>query len=180
MPWKLIMRYSLHALAFGLVLGAVWLIIRLIAGRRPLTRRDGLWLAAVVYLGMVLEIIGLRLGLQPIAPLTTVPRLQLMYTTVEQWRKGPGLFIYHGVGNMIWFAPVGFFLPRLFPGARPRHALLAGLALSLLVETLQFVLGTGLPDIDDVWLNTLGAYLSGIVCFFRIKQRKRSFNPNKV
>lgn len=163
MPYKLIARYSLNALAFGLVVEALWLVVRLIRVRRPLNRRDGLWLAAVVYLGMVLEIIGLRLGLQPIAPLTTVPRLQLMYTTVEQWHKGPGLFIYHVAGNIMWFVPVGFFLPRLFPGARPIHALLTGLALSLLVETLQYLLGTGLPDIDDVLLNTLGAGLGGMI-----------------
>ena len=174
MPYKLIARYSLHALAFGLTAGALWLIVRRLRVRRPLDRRDGLWLAAVIYLGMLLEIIGLRFGLQAIAPLTRLPRLQPMYTTIEHWHKGPGQFIYHIFGNMLWFVPVGFFLSRLFPGARPHHALLAGLALSLLVETLQYLLGTGLPDIDDLLLNTLGAGLGGLV--FRKGSNRRMEN----
>ncbi|MBQ7617977.1 MAG: hypothetical protein IJS50_03800, partial [Desulfovibrio sp.] len=45
--------------------------------------------------------------------------------------------------------PVGALLPRLFPGTKWYHALLAGLCLTLLVEGLQWVLGTGEPDVDD-------------------------------
>ena len=173
MPYRIITRYTLHALGFGLIAGLVWLAARLVCFRRPWTRRDGLWLVSVVYVGMVLEIIGLRFGLQAIAPLSVAPRFQPLYTTIEHWHKGPGQFIYHVFGNLLWFVPVGMLVPRLFPGAKLRHAVLAGLALSLLAEALQYLLGTGLPDIDDVALNILGT-LAGGVCGRLLPRRDAS------
>ena len=66
-------------------------------------------------------------------------------------------FTYLFVGNLLWFAPAGV-LVRL-RGGRLRQAVLAGFGLSLLVETLQFVLGSGVSELDDLILNTLGAVL---------------------
>ena len=37
--------------------------------------------------------------------------------------------------------------------------ILYGFFLSLLIETMQFVFGTGVSELDDVILNTLGVYL---------------------
>ncbi len=66
-------------------------------------------------------------------------------------------FTYLFVGNLIWFAPAGF-LVRL-KGGRLRQAALAGFGLSLLVETFQFILGSGVTELDDLILNTAGALL---------------------
>ena len=66
-------------------------------------------------------------------------------------------FCYLFVGNLLWFAPAGV-LVRL-RGGKLWQAAPAGLGLSLLVETLQFVLGSGVSELDDLILNTLGAVI---------------------
>ena len=172
-PWGLILRYSLHAAAFGAIACALFLAGRLLLARRPLEKRDGLWLITVGYLAMVLEIIGLRVGLRTVRFMGGVPRLHLLEYTLSQLKRGAGPFIYHVGGNLLWFVPVGALLPRLFPGTRWYHALPAGLCLTLLVEGLQWVLGTGEPDVDDVMLNTLGALL-GYLALGRNLNRRRA------
>ena len=159
MPWSIIFRYSLHALGFGLAAGAVWLTGRLLIAHRPMDRRGWLVLLTVVYIAMVLEIIGLRLGLQAIRPLTRMPNLIPLRTTLAEWRLGRGAFIYHVFGNLLWFVPLGLLLPRLRPGCHWYHALVAGAALSMAMECLQLLLGTGMPDVDDMLLNASGALL---------------------
>ena len=72
---------------------------------------------------------------------------------VGNWRY----FAYLFVGNLIWFAPAGV-LVRL-RGGKLWQAALAGFCLSLLVEIMQFVLGSGVSELDDLILNTCGAVL---------------------
>ena len=85
---------------------------------------------------------------------------------VGYWRY----FTYLFVGNLLWFAPAGV-LVRLRGGKLP-HAALAGLCLSLLVETLQFVLGSGVSELDDLILNTCGAVLGyAAACLFCHSER---------
>ena len=66
-------------------------------------------------------------------------------------------FIYLFGGNLVWFAPAGF-LVRL-RGGKLWTAFLAGFLLSLLVESLQFILGSGVSEAEDLILNTAGAVL---------------------
>ena len=78
-----------------------------------------------------------------------------------EWRY----FCYLFVGNLLWFAPAGV-LVRLH-GGKLLQASLAGFLLSLVVETLQFILGSGISELDDLILNTCGA-VSGFAaaCFW--------------
>ncbi len=66
-------------------------------------------------------------------------------------------FCYLFIGNLIWFVPVGI-LTKL-RGGRLQRAVLMGFLLSLSIETAQFILGSGISDLDDLILNTLGALL---------------------
>lgn len=63
------------------------------------------------------------------------------------------------VGNLLLFVPIGLLTPLLWPRWR-RWGLpvLLGLLLSLGIEFSQLFIGRG-ADVDDVWLNTLGALL---------------------
>ena len=70
-------------------------------------------------------------------------------------------FVYLFVGNLIWFLPAGV-LVRL-SGGRLWKAVLAGFLLSALVETGQFILGSGVSELDDLILNTLGAVLGFVL-----------------
>ncbi|MBQ7521209.1 MAG: VanZ family protein [Clostridia bacterium] len=66
-------------------------------------------------------------------------------------------FCYLFFGNLIWFVPVGV-LTKL-GGGRLWLAVLVGFLLSLCIETAQFVLGSGISELDDLILNTLGALM---------------------
>ena len=72
---------------------------------------------------------------------------------VRNWRY----FTYLFLGNLLWFAPAGV-LVRL-RGGKLWQAALAGLGLSLCIEAMQFVLGSGVSELDDLILNTAGAAL---------------------
>lgn len=87
-------------------------------------------------------------------------------------------FVYLFGGNVFWFVPAGF-LARLWGGRLP-HALIAGFLLSLFIETAQFVLGSGVSELDDLILNTLGAligYAFGCLVLRRISPRKQTERP---
>ena len=80
-------------------------------------------------------------------------------------------FAYLFFGNIIWFAPAGVFT-RLWGGRFP-HALLYGLLLSLAVESGQFILGSGVSELDDLILNTTGALLGYGACCLVLKRAER-------
>ncbi len=68
-------------------------------------------------------------------------------------------------GNVIGFIPFGFILPVV--RRRFRHVLVTvpfGFVLSFLVECGQQVFRVGSFDVDDILLNTCGAFL-GYLCF---------------
>lgn len=84
-------------------------------------------------------------------------------------------FIYLFVGNLIWFVPLGI-LTKLW-GWRLWQAVLAGFLVSLSIETAQFVLGSGVSELDDLILNTLGAllgYLGTSLLLRCIHRRKKA------
>ena len=63
-------------------------------------------------------------------------------------------------GNIVAFMPFGFFLPKLFPDLRQKKSyILTMIGIVGAIEIMQFVLRTGVCDIDDLLLNLLGAYL---------------------
>lgn len=89
---------------------------------------------------------------------------------IRYWRY----FTYLFVGNLIWFAPAGILI-RLRKG-KLWQALLAGFLLSLAVETAQYVLGSGVSELDDLILNTSGALLGyGVTCLYFSLQKKTRF-----
>ena len=158
------------ALLFALGCAALWALLRqaILRGKRR-ARREALYALTVFYLAALVEIIALRFG-RPAA--RVAPQLVPLRTTLEQWRAGAWPFVYHAAGNLVWFLPLGLFLPMLRPNARWRQTLLVGAGLSLLVEGYQFLFGTGAPDVDDVFLNALGTLLGyGLSRLIRRAQR---------
>jgi glycopeptide antibiotics resistance protein len=77
------------------------------------------------------------------------------------WQPGRVL-----VGNVLAFVPFGVFLPLIWPGRRSLIAVVtAGLAISLVAETMQLALSVAMgspyrvADVDDVIINVLGVAL---------------------
>lgn len=65
--------------------------------------------------------------------------------------------VYLFIGNIVSFIPFGFLLPIV--AGRPKKLpvmMLCGFGLSLAVEVCQYVFGTGVSELDDLVLNTLG------------------------
>ena len=146
--------YTLRAVAFAAVVSAVYAL-----GCR-LRKREVRWkrLLGIAYMAALIQITVLRGGVnwaRVFAGGRNAPRLIPLETTIAEFHGGAWSFTYHTVGNLLWFAPLGWLLRRRKPGA----ALLAGAALSAGIELMQFLLMTGVTDIDDVIFNALGALL---------------------
>lgn len=94
-------------------------------------------------------------------------------------------FLYLFVGNIIWFIPFGAALLISGKVNRLWKAALCGLMLSLVIETLQYLFGTGISELDDLLLNTLGTWLgAAISCMLKkltdsIQQTSSRISPRK-
>ena len=86
--------------------------------------------------------------------------------------SGTGYFIINFLGNIGMFLPIGFFTALLWERPSFLKSAGAGFFTSLTIELCQLPLDRG-TDIDDLWLNTLGAALGYLVFLLcrRIDQR---------
>lgn len=66
------------------------------------------------------------------------------------------------IGNIAVFMPMGFFVPLLFRNITLKKTLLIGFLGSLCIEICQ-IPQKRVTDIDDLWLNTLGAFAGYLV-----------------
>lgn len=83
---------------------------------------------------------------------------------IELIRRGNWFsFIYLFAGNIIWFVPFGMYLQYRGKCRNLFWAAAYGFLLSLLIETLQFVFGTGYSELDDLILNTLGTWFGAFM-----------------
>lgn len=75
------------------------------------------------------------------------------------------LVVLNLAGNLVAFAPMGFFLPALFRWQRSIFFFTATLTLAITaVEVSQVYSGTGSCDVDDLILNLAGALVVYIFC----------------
>ena len=90
--------------------------------------------------------------------------LTFFWDYIELIRQGNWFsFVYLFVGNIIWFVPFGMYMQYNGKCRNLLWAAVYGFLLSFLVETLQFVFGTGYSELDDLILNTLGAWLGAFM-----------------
>ena len=81
---------------------------------------------------------------------------------------GGGTTIFRGfalgnvVGNVVLFVPLGIYLPLLRKDKRLIPNWLIAIGASAVAECIQWMLGIGAADVDDIILNGLGA-LIGII-----------------
>jgi hypothetical protein len=120
---------------------------------------------------MSLAEVGIVYGTAPWIWMTMLPSRQADRVSLVPLRDLATIFA-HGpltaavqiVGNLLVLAALGFFAPMRFAAlaSAPRILALAA-ACSILVETLQYVLGLGrVSSVDDVLLNTAGAGLAAL------------------
>ena len=92
---------------------------------------------------------------------------------LELNRSNRDLGLLNVVGNVVLFAPIGLFAV-LSGRFRVWTAILAGTALSVLIEVSQFLVGRS-ADVDDVLLNfagtAAGAVVAGALLFLAARRR---------
>lgn len=165
-----ILSRTAGAVGFAVCIGAAWALLRLARlGFRMDVRGEVRRLAMVMYLAALTEIVALRLGLpRNVRSVNFTP----LESTLGALQDGAWPFVYHVVGNMIWFVPLGWLGRRMWPQLKPWQLALAGAAVSAGLEALQWMLQSGVTDVDDVLLNALGALLGAL-----LPQRMRKRKP---
>jgi glycopeptide antibiotics resistance protein len=76
---------------------------------------------------------------------------------VSLWKilkNSTSCFLYLFLGNLVWFVPFGILVPTLTKARK--GTIFYCFLISLLIETLQYVFGTGVSEVEDLILNTLG------------------------
>lgn len=81
--------------------------------------------------------------------------------------KNINYFLINFLGNIILFIPFGILIPLLWK-LSGKKAVLIGFLFSLFIETCQLFLARG-TDVDDLMLNTFGAFLGVII--FKLLQK---------
>lgn len=71
--------------------------------------------------------------------------------------------IIDNILNILSFIPIGLLSGLLFKRYRVLKALLIGLILSLVIELSQLIWKRGTFDVDDLFNNTLGALIGGVI-----------------
>lgn len=80
-------------------------------------------------------------------------------------------------GNVLGFIPVGMFLPVLvFHRGRAWKTVLAVFLLSLGFESVQLYTGSGVFDVDDIFLNTVGG-ICGYMLQWLVPRRSLEVKP---
>ena len=86
----------------------------------------------------------------------------ISYFAARRDRESLLLLLTNIGGNFLLFLPMGLFLPVLFSGMRRYSRCMAVVFAAILsAELLQGVLRVGVPDIDDLTMNMMGA-LAGL------------------
>lgn len=129
----------------------------------------------VIYIICVLRITVFRSGMGFHNLFEGTINASLFQSYIPLFREGNRLrIIYLFGGNIVWFIPFGMYLQWL--GKWNLKIVVAiGFLFSLLIETMQYILGTGISELDDLVLNTFGtAAGAGItICFNKFFSRRK-------
>ena len=126
---------------------------------------------ACAHIGGVLGVTLFPLPLQGLAPFA-VPysNVQLVPLDTIDLLLGGSQSARQLGGNLLLLAPMGLLVPVAWRAARPFWRTVAwGVAVSILIEVLQFLLGVlagefyRVVDVDDVILNVLGVVAGRVV-----------------
>ncbi len=115
----------------------------------------------IIYLSALYWILLLKLGVR--------------FSYMEERRislipfSGPSILTGENILNVLIFIPLGIYAGIFFGNWRFSKKLICVFLLSLLVESLQYILRVGAFDITDLITNTLGG-ISGLMVFKGLKE----------
>lgn len=105
--------------------------------------------------------------------------LDLFSTIILMWNSGnPYLVLINVFGNIALFTPLGFLIPlmaRKLDG--PVQVVITGFFTSFFIEMLQYKATNRVFDVDDIFLNSIGAVIGWIISW--LIRRIHQNNTNK-
>ncbi len=139
----------------------------------------GLYIAGLIYVLFFAESYGR--GAEGIVYDYNICPFREIRRYVTYWRVlGIRTVILNLAGNVIGFIPFGALLPLMARSVRRWWKVtLLGLEISALIEVSQLIFKVGCFDVDDMILNTLGAFLGYLIffaasrCYRRVEQNHR-------
>ena len=157
------------------VLRLIWLLF--IRRRRSLKSEASVWIFAF-YMILVLMLTTFRDTYFPWQlvfnfnrPLSDVNLVFMKETWKLVYAPSRLDFFYNSFGNILCLVPFGILFPIVFSKKQSfLKTVLLGMLLSIGIEALQFLLETGVSDIDDVFFNTCGAILGYLI--YRLFRKK--------
>jgi len=124
----------------------------------------GLITIAAVYILALVKIVLLKNGFT-----TEMRALNLTPFSFVSDFTNPGntvdVVLKNVLGNFALFIPLGMLLPIFFKKLKTGKTVLICFLVSLAFESIQYLVGCGASDIDDLLLNTLGSALGAILYF---------------
>jgi glycopeptide antibiotics resistance protein len=137
-------------------------------GQRRVALQRATW---VMLIGAVLVVLSATLvgSSIPGGRVNLIPGASILALNQDDKRNA----IENVLGNILLFLPLGFFGVLVV-----RRGLVevtgAACALSVCIETTQWVLGDRWTDIDDVLLNTVGAFVGAVAALAAVRVRSLS------
>lgn len=106
-----------------------------------------------------------------------------IYSFIERFMNNKintSVVLVNLVGNLIAFAPFGFFIPVLFKNRIKNiwSFIIFMIVLVFVVEFTQFIFCIGMGDVDDIILNVLGAVI--VYALIKTKPIKKLFDILKI
>ncbi|TCO68878.1 VanZ family protein [Marinisporobacter balticus] len=118
----------------------------------------GLWGIFVVYILALLKIILFKCGFT-----TELRELNLMpFRFIKDFfshNTAIDVALKNVFGNFALFIPLGILVPALFKNVRFKKTIWICFRVSLFFEIIQYIVGLGASDVDDLMLNTLGSII---------------------
>lgn len=111
--------------------------------------------------------------------ITLLKREPLDYSSIRtEWFWGyktdnPQIFYGDNIYNILLFLPIGCLVGLIAPKHKLLAAVLVGLFLSETIECSQLIWHRGMFDVDDLFNNTLGAFIGGLTIVLMIWIKKK-------
>lgn len=128
-----------------------------------------LWGIAIVYMIALLKIILFKNGIGSVIrgvnliPFRFITDFFVPEATID-------VVLKNIIGNLALFIPLGILIPARFEELNLKRIILIGFGVSLSFEIIQYIIGLGLSDVDDLTLNTLGAAIGALIYLSFLKK----------
>lgn len=164
---KYLVFYAVDMLLWSAALVAALVLVGRISGHRP-SRAQTFWkLVLALYLAAVYNVAG-----APELPYIS-PRFNINLIPFWDITNGVRAYLVNSGLNILLFVPLGFILPLLWKEFRSRRTMcFTGFLLSLGIELAQ-LLNYRISDVDDLIMNTLGAWLGYELLMLLSRSRKK-------